>query len=40
MAYEFATGQRLASGDFEGGKSGAVKVLGNLGFTVQEISRR
>jgi hypothetical protein len=33
-AYEFATGQRLASGDFEGGKSGAVKVLGNLGFTV------
>ena len=39
-AYEFATGQRLASGDFEGGKSGAVKVLGNLGFTVQEIQRR
>jgi hypothetical protein len=34
-AYEFATGQRLASGDFEGGKSGAVKVLGALGFTVQ-----
>jgi hypothetical protein len=34
-AYEFATGQRLASGDFEGGKSGAVKVLGQLGFTVQ-----
>ena len=34
-AYEFATGQRLASSDFEGGKSGAVKVLGNLGFTVQ-----
>jgi hypothetical protein len=34
-AYEFATGTRLASGDFEGGKSGAVKVLGNLGFTVQ-----
>lgn len=34
-AYEFATGDRLASGDFEGGKSGAVKVLGNLGFTVQ-----
>jgi hypothetical protein len=38
-AYEFATGQRLASGDFEGGKSGAVKVLGNLGFTVQAIQR-
>jgi hypothetical protein len=34
-AYEFATGQRLASGDFEGGKSGAVKVLGELGFTVE-----
>jgi hypothetical protein len=34
-AYEFATGQRLSSGDFEGGKSGAVKVLGNLGFTVE-----
>jgi hypothetical protein len=34
-AYEFATGNRLASGDFEGGKAGAVKVLGNLGFTVQ-----
>ena len=37
-AYEFATGQRLASGDFEGGKSGAVKVLGNLGFTVEPRS--
>jgi hypothetical protein len=34
-AYEFATGQRLASGDFEGGKTGAVKVLGKLGFTIQ-----
>jgi hypothetical protein len=34
-AYEFATGQRLDSGDFEGGKSGAVTVLGKLGFTVQ-----
>jgi hypothetical protein len=33
-AYEFATGQRLASGDFEGGKTGAVAVLGKLGFTV------
>ena len=32
-AYEFATGQRLASGDFEGGKTGAVRVLGKLGFT-------
>jgi hypothetical protein len=36
-AYEFATGQRLASGDFEGGKTGAVKVLGKLGFTVQPL---
>jgi hypothetical protein len=34
-AYELATGQRLASGDFEGGKDGAVAVLGQLGFTVQ-----
>jgi hypothetical protein len=35
-AYEFATGDRLASGDFEGGKSGAVTVLGKLGFTVEQ----
>jgi len=34
-AYEFAVGQRLASGDFEGGKSGAVRVLEKLGFTVE-----
>jgi len=34
-AYEFAMGERLASGDFEGGKAGAVRVLGKLGFTVQ-----
>jgi hypothetical protein len=34
-AYELATGQRLASADFEGGKSGAVKVLEKLDFTVQ-----
>ncbi|HEY6312182.1 MAG TPA: hypothetical protein VIY52_15450 [Streptosporangiaceae bacterium] len=34
-AYELATGRRLDSGDFEGGKSGAVTVLGRLGFTVQ-----
>jgi hypothetical protein len=38
-AYELATGQRLASGDFEGGKTGAVKVLGQLGFTVREKRR-
>jgi len=36
-AYEFATGERLASGDFEGGKSGAVRILGHLGFAVQAI---
>jgi hypothetical protein len=38
-AYEFATGARLASGDFEGGRGGAVKVLGALGFTVQPKRR-
>jgi hypothetical protein len=36
-AYEFATGERLGSADFEGGKAGAVKVLGKLGFTVQPL---
>ncbi len=35
-AYEFATGRRLGSSDFEGGKKGAVRVLGELGFTVRE----
>jgi hypothetical protein len=35
-AYEFATEQRLASGDFEGGKSGAVKVLTSLGFSIEK----
>ena len=34
-AYEFATGRRLHSADFEGGKTGAVRVLGNLGFTIR-----
>ena len=38
-AYEFATGRRLASADFEGGKSGAVRVLGDLGFTVRPKQR-
>jgi hypothetical protein len=38
-AYEVATGERLGSGDFEGGKTGAVKVLGQLGFTVQAKRR-
>ncbi|HVI06766.1 MAG TPA: hypothetical protein VND65_00585 [Candidatus Binatia bacterium] len=35
-AYEFSTGQRLNSGDFEGGRSGAVKVLQNLGFSIEK----
>lgn len=38
-AYELATGHRLHSGDFEGGKSGAVKVLENMGFTIQAKRR-
>jgi predicted deacylase len=38
-AYEFATGQRLGSSDFEGGKTGAVRVLGHLGFVVKEKGR-
>jgi hypothetical protein len=38
-AHELATGRRLESGDFEGGKSGAVKILGQLGFDIREIQR-
>jgi hypothetical protein len=38
-AYQLATGQRLGSSDFEGGKTGAVRVLQQLGFTVQEKRR-
>ena len=34
-AFELATGERLASGDFEGGRSGAVRVLSQLGFDVR-----
>lgn len=34
-AYELATGNRLASTDFEGGKSGAVKILTALGLRVE-----
>jgi len=34
-AYEMAAGERLASGDFEGGRTGAVAVLDKLGFAVQ-----
>lgn len=39
-AFEFATGDRLASGDFEGGRAGAVKVLGQLGFDVRRKGER
>jgi len=39
-AFELATGRRLASGEFEGGKAGAVKVLGQLGFAVQRKGKR
>lgn len=35
-AYEFATGHALGSGDFEGGKTGAVRVLETLGFIVEK----
>jgi hypothetical protein len=38
-AYQFATGQRLGSGNFEGGKAGAVRVLEQLGFSVQKKQR-
>jgi hypothetical protein len=37
-AYKLATGCRLASGDFEGGGSGAVRVLTKLGFDVRPRS--
>jgi hypothetical protein len=29
-------GNRLASGDFEGGKTGAVRELGKLGFSIEK----
>jgi hypothetical protein len=35
-AYEFATGQQLRSGDFKGGKTGAVRVLGKVGFRIEK----
>jgi len=35
-AYEFATGQQLESGYFGGGKTGAVRVLGKLGFSIEK----
>jgi len=34
-AYEISTTTCLASRDFEGGKSGAVKILRRLGFEVE-----
>jgi len=40
VAYKLATGQRLGSGDFEGGKGGAVGVLGKLGFEVEAARRQ
>jgi hypothetical protein len=40
VAYEVATGQRLGSGDFEGGKGGAADVLVKLGFEVDAPQRR
>ena len=36
VAYEFATGQRLGSSDFEGGKTGAVSVFSKLGFSIEK----
>lgn len=38
-AYELATGERLAPADFEGGRSGAVRILLGLGFNVQPRKR-
>ena len=38
-AYEFATGQQLRSADFEGGKTGAVRVLGEFGFSIEKKLR-
>jgi hypothetical protein len=34
-AYELSTGKRLGSADFEGGRSGAVRILENLGFAIE-----
>ncbi|MCZ4602665.1 hypothetical protein O3S80_02500 [Streptomyces sp. Lzd4kr] len=39
-AYEFATGQRLSPSDFEGGKSGAVRVLEKMGFDIEPRADR
>ena len=39
-AYELATGTRLQPDEFEGGKSGAAKILPRLGFDVQPKAPR
>lgn len=39
VAYAFATGKHLDSGDFEGGKTGAVRILTKLGFSVEKKLR-
>lgn len=38
-AYEFAMGRQLAARDFEGGRTGAVRVLVKLGFKVEKKRR-
>ena len=38
-AYAFGTGKQLRSGDFEGGKTSAVSVLGKLEFTIEKKRR-
>jgi hypothetical protein len=38
-AYELATGRRLASTEFEGGRGGAVTVLERLGFDIRPRRR-
>src|SRR5262249_6831718 len=39
-AYEFPTGEPLGSSDFEDGQTGAVRVLGPLGFIVQQTHQQ
>lgn len=39
-AYRLATGDRLASVDFEGGRTGAVRVLAELGFDVRHKKKK
>jgi hypothetical protein len=38
-AFELATGERLSPSDFEGGRTGAVKILSRLGYEVRERDR-